>query len=230
MNNVNFEDALIGGQINANDFCRYLSGRIADPLTPPPGAQAIYSWEHFEWFWCKLSDPKERAPGAWAIPRKFDISKEVTVDEGIVWGSGILEFCPIRTFPGGGCIKIMSNEQFERMQSICDQIHVHHKKVMTGLEKAGGNKNNFLYSDGDEFEQGNIAVNTLRQRRSWLLEVIQAHLNLIVTFRIALPNSQDTPNRKIMEAFLAGWIPVGYVGPLKTGSAVVFHPAIKGPP
>ena len=230
MNYSSYEDALIHGEVEAEDFCRHLGAKLAGCHLPPPGAQVIYSWSHFEWFWCKLSRPPELAPGPWALPRKFDISQETTFEEGIVWGSGILEFCPIRTFPGGGCIKVMSDEQFGRMQTVSDQIHLNFKHVLTDLERSRAATKDLLYGDPEEFEHGNVSTNSLRQRRAWLLEVIEAHLRVAIKFRIALPASQDTPNRKIMEAFLAGWIPVGYVGPLKTGSAVVFHPAIKGPP
>lgn len=43
--------------------------------------------------------------------------------------------------------------------------------------------------------------------------------------RMRLPSSHGLPNEKIMAAYLAGWFPVAFVGSLRQGKPVVFHPA-----
>ena len=224
------DDALIRGDISAEQLCRHLGSRVAECGPPPPGARAIYSWRHFEWFWCGISAPLDQAPGEWAKPMKYDISQDVTHDEGLVWGRGILEFFPTVASLGRGYHEVKIPGRYETVKRITTDIHWNFKHLISPLEQLCSEKLNFLYADEEELHEESLSVNMRKQRRGWLLEVIQAHLSWVIECRVSLPLSPDTPNRTFMEAFLAGWIPVGYVGPLKTGSAVVFHPAIKGPP
>jgi len=223
------EDSLIRREIPANDWCRHLGTLLSQRLPPPKGSRPIYSWREFEWFWFKLSRPSDQAPGEWALMRGYDISDQVTHEEGVAWGGGALEFSREIALTGGGCSNIQSDEQYVLTKSIRTELRGNYKSILTQLESSLTVSNNFLYSDPDELRLDNISTNMLRQRRAWLLEVIQAYLNVSIKFRVSLPDSHDLPNRKMMDAFLGGWIPVDYVGPLRTGSAVVFHPAIKGP-
>jgi len=224
------EISLIRGETTAAEWCDYLGTQLAKCLPPPAGSRPIYSWHEFEWFWFKLSRSKDEAPGDWALLKSYDISGEVTREEGIVWGDSQLIFARENALTGSGCSKIQSDEQYELAKKITTDLHWSHKKIVAQLEMKFNRQKEYVYSDPSELDLKNVSSNMLRQRRAWLLEVIEAYLNIAVTFRVTLPESNYMPNKKITDAFMGGWIPIDYVGPLKTGSAVVFHPAIKGPP
>jgi len=160
--------------------------------------------------------------------RSYDIHEQVSPAEGLVYGGSTLEFSREIALTTGRCAGIQTDEQYELSGLITTNLHGCYKAIIKKLEYNHGGINSILYSDPDELAHNGVSANLIKQRRCWLLEVIEAYLNIIVTFRITLPESNDLPNRKLANAILGGWIPVDYVGPLRTGSAVVFHPAIKG--
>ena len=221
---------VVARRTTARQLCLHIQVALGRPKPAPTGSMQIYTWRDFEWFWVNISHPPEAAPGLWARPIIHNVGDDVSVEEMTVWCRGTREFFPTVATLAKGCENVKSEEQYEIGRAISNEMNRSTKRIIVDLEKAHSERLGFLYSDSEEAMNEAISLDRIRQRRKWLVEVIQAHMNLALHCQLALPSSRDMPNHKIMQAFLAGWIPVGYVGPLKTGSAVVFHPAIKSPP
>lgn len=223
------EDALLDSRVTVKDFVTSIAKALSELEAPDPSWRVVQTWRDAEWFMGAARLPEE-GPGPWAELREHNISSEATPHEMKVWGRfGSRYFEPkavvMFAMVANEVWRQLTDEQRVRFGKIDDELRRYRSIIMEAMES--GQVPGALYSDIEDIDGGGASPERLRkmrfQMRAWLLGTLRT----VILCRFWTPGVEDLPNRKFSKALLSGWIRVGYVGSLRNGQLVVFHPAVK---
>lgn len=223
------EDALLAGRASYADLCRVVADAIAAPREPDPSWRVLRAWRHVEWFWSGQKDDAG-SPGEWATLRISDMSKAASAHEMKIWGGGYARFKPnfawMSSMGANAAMRQLTPAEDERFRTLNRELDRHVPTILTRLEQLASR--DAVYADPAEIAAETVSRDLVRTRRDELSLTLQAFLRTIIFCRNACPTTDDLPNRRFSQALFSGWIPVGYVGSLRSGQVVVFHPLRTG--